>query len=99
MLVSLLILRFLCRLTIYNGATAVTGIPNEGAHCKSGIMVRRKEKSSMPRKRALFKRSSASLTLYQDFTPLLVLAHLDAESLPLAHGTADGAHLVRVSAI
>jgi hypothetical protein len=34
----------------------------------------------------------------QDFTPLLVLAHLDVESLPLAHGAADGAHLVRVSA-
>jgi hypothetical protein len=27
-------------------------------------------------------------TTYQDFTPQLVLAHLDVESLPLARGTA-----------
>src|SRR6266699_4553160 len=47
---------------------------------------------------ALFKRSSASLTLYQDFTPLLVLAHLDVESLPLAHGTAGSEAFFRVDA-
>ena len=47
---------------------------------------------------ALFKRSSASLTLYQDFTPLLVLAHLDVESLPLAHGTAGSETFFRVDA-
>src|SRR6266699_3394777 len=44
---------------------------------------------------ALFKRSSASLTLYQDFAPLLVRAHLDVESQPLAHGTAGSENFCR----
>ncbi len=35
----------------------------------------------------------------QGFTPLLVLAHLNVESLPLAHGTEDGVHPVNAAVL
>ena len=40
-----------------------------------------------------------SLLRIQGFTPLLVLAHLNVESLPLAHGTEDGVHPVSAAAL